>query len=105
MANICENKFYIYCSEENTEKISNKLEELFSNTLNGEITYEDESIIEGYFDSRWCFPDEIFDNFFDEFAEEETIYMRCLSEEYGNDLVSMNVYSDGSWWEPQYFNF
>ena len=41
----------------------------------------------------------------DEFAEEETIYMRCLSEEYGNDLVSMNVYSDGSWWEPQYFNF
>ena len=48
---------------------------------------------------------ELFDNFFEEFAEEETIYMRCLSEEYGNDLVSMNVYSEGGWWEPQYFNF
>ena len=39
-----------------------------------------------------------------EFAD-DTIYMRCLSEEYGCELVSMNVYSEGSWWEPQYFNF
>ena len=39
-----------------------------------------------------------------EFAD-DTIYMRCLSEEYGCGLVSMNVYSEGSWWEPQYFDF
>ena len=104
MANICENKFYIYCSEENTEKISNKLEELFSDTLNGEITYEDESIIEGDFDSRWCFPDEIFNDFFEEFEDDEDSYMRCLSEEYGCQLVSMNIYRDGGWTEPQYFD-
>jgi hypothetical protein len=105
MANICDNKFLISCEDEKIiEQISNKLEILFENELEGEITYEDEMIIEGWFDSRWDFPDEIFDNFFTEFAD-NTIYMRCLSEEYGCGLVSMNVYSEGSWWEPQYFNF
>ena len=105
MANICDNKFLISCEDEKiVEQISNKLEILFENELEGEITYEDEMIIEGWFDSRWDFPDEIFDNFFTEFTD-DTIYMRCLSEEYGCGLVSMNVYSEGSWWEPQYFNF
>ena len=65
---------------------------------------EDDRIIEGWFDSCWRFPDEIFDSFFEEFKD-DTIYMRCLSEEYGCGLISMNVYSEGSWWEPQYFNF
>jgi hypothetical protein len=105
MANICDNKFLISCdNEEVLEQISNKLEKLFEDELEGEITYEDEVIIEGWFDSRWHFPDEIFDDFFTEFAD-DTIYMRCLSEEYGCGLISMNVYSEGSWWEPQYFDF
>ena len=96
MANICDNKFL--------EHISNKLEGLFKNKLEGEITYGDETIIEGWFSSSWNFPDEIFNDFFTEFAD-DTIYMRCLSEEYGCGLVSMNVYSEGRWWEPQYFDF
>jgi hypothetical protein len=105
MANICDNKFLISCEDEKIiERISNKLEELFKDILYGEITYEDEQIIEGWFESRWNFPDEIFDDFFTEFAD-DTIYMRCLSEEYGCELVSMNVYSEGGWWEPQYFDF
>ena len=105
MANICENKFLIACdNEEILEKISNKLEELFNDVLDGEITYEDNMIIEGFFDSRWCFPDEAFNNFFTEF-EDDSIYMRCLSEEYGCQYVAMNVYKDSSWWEPQTFEF
>lgn len=105
MANICDNKFLISCEDENiVEQISKKLESYFDEFLDGEITYEDERIIEGWFESRWRFPDDIFDDFFEEFKD-DTIYMRCLSEEYGCELISMNVYSEGSWWEPQYFNF
>ena len=48
-------------------------------------------------------PDHIFENFFDEFAD-DTIYMRCLSEEYGCGLVSMNIYDKGEWKIPQYFD-
>ena len=105
MANICDNRFTIACdNEEVLKQISKKLEDLFSGVLDGDITYGQEDFIEGYFESRWCFPDEIFNDFFTEF-EDDSIYMRCLSEEYGCGLVSMNVYKDGSWWEPQYFDF
>ena len=105
MANICDNKFLISCEDENiVEQISNKLEKLFEEDLDGEITYENNGIIEGWFESRWSFPDDIFDDFFEEFKD-NSIYMRCLSEEYGMGLVSMNVYSEGNWWEPQHFNF
>lgn len=105
MANICDNKFTIACdNEEVLKQISNKLEDLFSDVLDGEIIYEQEDFIEGYFESRWCFPNEIFDDFFTEFKD-ESIYMRCLSEEYGCQYVAMNVYKDGSWWAPQTFEF
>ena len=105
MANVCDNKFLISCEDENIVKqISNKLEKLFEEYLDGEITYEDGGIIEGWFDSRWSFPFDLFEDFFEEFKD-DSIYMRCLSEEYGMGLVSMNVYSEGNWWKPQYFNF
>ena len=104
MANICENKFYIYCDSESViEKIVEKLDTLFEDTLDGEISYAMDNAIEGYFDSRWAFPEDIFNNFFEEFND-DSIYMRCLSEEYGCGLVSMNIYVDGQWKNPQCFD-
>lgn len=104
MANICENKFHIYCDNESViEKIVEKLDTLFETTLDGEISFADDNIIEGYFDSRWAFPDDVFEDFFEGF-DDDSIYMRCLSEEYGCSLVSMNVYTDGQWKEPQCFD-
>ena len=104
MANICDNKFYIYCDSESViEKIVEKLDTLFEDTLDGEISYATENAIEGYFDSRWAFPEDIFNDFFKEF-DDDSLYMRCLSEEYGCGLVSMNIYVGGQWKEPQCFN-
>lgn len=104
MANICENKFHIYCESESVlEKIIEKLNTLFEDTLDGDISYTSESVIEGYFDSRWAFPEDVFNDFFEGFND-DSIYMRCLSEEYGCGLVSMNIYIEGQWKEPQYFD-
>lgn len=104
MANICENKFYIYCDSESViEKIVEKLDTLFEDTLDGEIYYATENAVEGYFDSRWAFPEDIFNDFFEEF-DDDSLYMRCLSEEYGCGLVSMNIYVDGQWKTPQCFD-
>lgn len=104
MANICENKFHIYCDSGLViEKIVEKLDTLFETTLDGEISYASDNSIEGYFDSRWAFPEDIFNDFFEEFND-DSIYMRCLSEEYGCGLVSMNIYVDGQWKEPQCFD-
>lgn len=104
MANICDNKFYITCDNEQImEKIIEKLDKLFQEYLDGEISYTDELFIEGYFGSKWSFPEHLFKDFFDEFAD-DTVYMRCLSEEYGMGLVFMNIYSDRHWRTPQYFD-
>ena len=104
MANICDNKFYIsFGNEENAELINDKLEDLFENHLyDGDITYADESVIEGWFESRWSFPEDIFEHFFDDIDDDE-IYFRCLSEEYGLNYVAMNIYDRGDWREPQHF--
>lgn len=102
MANICDNKFYICSDENNIEKISKKLTILFEKNLRGEITYKDEYIIEGCFESDWVFPYDLFEDFFDEFND---VYMRCLSEEYGCSYVAMNIYRDNYWESEQTFNF
>ena len=105
MANICDNKFYITCDDEQImEKIIEKLDKLFQESLDGEISYADELFAEGYFDSKWSFPEHLFEDFFDEFAD-DTIYMRCLSTEYGCCYIAMNVYSEGCWWDEQTFEF
>lgn len=104
MANVCSNDFYIFCENPKIlNSIVDKLNKLWENTLYGEISYIDENFIEGYFDSKWCFPDHIFKNFFDGFND-DTIYMRCLSTEYGCNYIAMNIYIDNAWKEEQTFD-
>lgn len=104
MANICSNDFLITFNDNNIEeKLLAKLDKLFSEDLNGEITYSDEGLIEGYFDSRWIFPMHIFEDFFDEFDDPD-LYMRCLSIEYGCQYVAMNIYRDSDWEDEQSFD-
>ena len=102
MANIAENRFYLEVDENfDITPIREKIEKVFEDNLEGEITWADDSFIEGYFESRWDFPMEIWD----EILEEQPIYFRCLTEEYGCGIVSMNIHDeDGFWREPQYFD-
>lgn len=110
MANICSNTFYFKC-ERNLEKYIDIFEKLFEETLDGEITFYDYDsndsncggYIEGCFDSRWSFPEEIFENLFPD-GEADDVYFRCLSEEYGCGYVGMSIYSDGSWRDQQTFD-
>lgn len=102
MANVCDNKFYIY-SEESVDSIKVKLTELLDTTLEGYIDYSDYNIIEGWFSSRWVFPTDLFKDFFNEFND-DSIYMRCLSEEYGCGYVAMNIFENNGWKDEQCFN-
>lgn len=105
MANICDNKFLLsnVGNDEDFERIKHRLIEVIGwddEDFDGEITYEDEDIVEGYFESRWCFPDE---EFLKIIPEDTEVYFRCLSEEYGCGYVAMNVYSNGTWHIEQTF--
>ena len=98
MANICDNKFLLANNgnDDDFNKVKHRLmEEIGYNNeyFYGDITFEDDDVLEGYFESRWNFPDDL------------DVYFRCLSEEYGCSYVAMNVYSEGTWSEEQTFDF
>jgi hypothetical protein len=102
MANIANNKFYMsWDSNYDINPIQEQIKKLFEDYLEGEISYIDINFMEGWFDSKWNFPIEYWENI----LKEEPIYFRCLTEEYGCSIVSMNIHNeDGTWREPQYFD-
>lgn len=112
MANICSNRFYLVC-EKNLDKYIKFLQPIIEEWSGG-IDYDEYNskedktsggIIEGYFDSRWTFPDWLKDELAKVVVEEDDLYFRCLSEEYGCAYVAMNVFADGAWWDEQTFEF
>lgn len=80
MANICDNTFFAYSEcEENLKHIYEFIGEHFDSDLE----YYDGTNVEGYFTSRWVFPEEHMKDMFESMPNKEDIYMRCLSVEYG----------------------
>lgn len=102
MANLADNKFYL-CVKDGYDisSIIKQINNLFENHLEGEIDLSSNTFIEGWFISKWSFPHKLWE----EILENKPIYFRCLTEEYGMGLVSMNIHNeDGTWREPQYFD-
>lgn len=92
MANVCYNEFYFRCDKDE-EKWSEVFAKLLDEDLYGEVTYEADGIIEGYFESRWTFPTELFKSI----PFDSSTYFRCLSQEPGCEYFAMNVFKDGGW--------
>lgn len=104
MANICSNNFYVTADNKDTiQQVKDKFETLFVDKLIGDLSWVDDYFLEGYFDSKWVFPMSLFKDLFND-VDDDTLYMRCLSEEYGCGYVAMNIYCDGDWREEQSFN-
>lgn len=108
MANICENEFYFSC-ESNLDYWEKKISD-FVLDHEGNIDYTDPcgegGIIEGYFYSKWTFPNEDFEELIPDVSQDiDEIYFRCLSKEYGCCYIAMNIYSNGKWEEEQSFDF
>lgn len=80
MANVCDNDWY--CTSENEENLK-VIKEFIENEFYGELTYEDSTSLEGFFESRWVFPEEKMQELYELIPDKEDIYMRCLSVELG----------------------
>lgn len=99
MANICDNHFILRSRNLDDFNKSKEALEEYVNEVGGEITYDDEEdLFEGYFDSKWTFPIEDLKNII-----VGDVYFRCLSEEYGEEYVAMNIYDNG-WRDEQCFD-
>lgn len=108
MANICENEFYFSC-ESNIDYWEKKISD-FVLDYEGNIDHADYDkeggILEGYFYSKWTFPNEEFKELIPEAARDtDGVYFRCLSKEYGCSYVAMNIYEYGAWEDEQSFDF
>lgn len=108
MANIAYNEF-MFSSENNKQEWVDKFDKLFEEELDGEITYcsidyypGDTLIIEGYFECKWDFPEEIFVNLIPE--DENDVYFRCITTEFGCGLVSCAIYKNNGWKDMQFFD-
>ena len=97
MANICDNTFF--ASSENQESL-NVLAAFLEENLSVDFIDQSEDYLDLQFSSRWVFPCEVFEELLKEhkeLSEDTTLYMRCLSTEYGCDYVSYRTYRDGAW--------
>lgn len=106
MANMCENKCYIY--SENEDLLNNITSLLEENLDNLDIYSHDDEYIECYFNSKWTFPTETFEkitNTLNTQYDISDLYIRILSEEYGCDYVALNIFTDNEWKDEQTFNF
>lgn len=97
MANVCTNMFYA-CSDR-TETIDIVVEFLEENFQGNYSLISDDNFIEVEFYSKWRFPDSIFEELIDKLKDDVTLYMRCLSYEFGCEYVSYRVYQEGTWVE------
>ena len=108
MANICDNKFYFSCDHHFKEwqiKIENLLKQHFDYNIYYCTDLDDEGgSFEAFFESKWHFPDDVFEQLFEDASKADDVYFRCLSEEYGNGYVAMNIFQDNSWRDEQCFD-
>ena len=80
MANICENTLRIFTGDEDNKKYIIKfMHDIFRCDLE-EI---DPDVLEGYFDSKWDFPDELMNELYEKIPNKDDIDMTCLSVEWG----------------------
>lgn len=80
MANICENTIRIFTEDEDNKKYICKFIKNEFNTSLEEITCD---MLEGYFDSKWIFPEEEMNRLYAELPNKDDIDITCLSVEWG----------------------
>lgn len=94
MANICENRLFL--STENKEIYKKMLSSIDNDMSCCDVNEMDDNRCEINFESRWVFPQEYFEELIKD-IEDETLYIRVLSYEFGCDYVGYHVYQGGEW--------
>jgi len=94
MANICRNEFYAYSKDKENLKV---IEEFFDNWDSAEWTGDEG--LDCYFDSKWTFPDKEMDKLHESIPNKDDIFMRCLSVEYGCDVVQYHKDEGDGWYD------
>jgi hypothetical protein len=97
MANICTNKLWLSTEDR-------QLRDRLMNTIRQSFRCVDEQVLdvsdfacEIEFDSRWTFPQKEMEALTKGLPEENDLYIRVLSYEFGCEYVGFNIYTSGEW--------
>jgi hypothetical protein len=97
MANICTNQLYLSTKDKPLrDRLMNEITQTFYCVHEQSF---DSSIFdcEIEFESRWTFPQNEMKALTKGLSEDNGLYIRVLSIEYGCEYVGFNVYSSGEW--------
>jgi hypothetical protein len=97
MANICTNKLYL--STGSWKLRDSVMKSIRQSFRCGSVLYDNGEVFECEieFDSRWTFPRGEMEDLTKGLPEENDLYIRVLSYEFGCEYVGFNIYADGEW--------
>ena len=96
MANICDNKLFLYTKNETTyNSLVDKIENHFECSSKSEQDKGKSCEID--FESLWTFPHKIFEEITNAIGQDDSLYIRVLSYEFGCDYVGYNIYENNEW--------
>ena len=98
MANICTNMLYLSTGDQQLrDTLIRSIERKFTSC--DVQSYEEGSDFDCdmEFESRWIFPYEEMEALTKELPEDNDLYIRVLSYEFGCEYVGFNIYASGEW--------
>jgi len=99
MANICTNMLYLSTADRQLrDTLASSLEKTFN--CHDVQSYDSDGSdfdCEMEFESRWAFPYEEMEALTAGLLEENDLYIRVLSYEFGCEYVGFNIYASGEW--------
>ncbi len=94
MANICTN--LLYCTSE-SKKNKERIKQFITDTFEVFTEEVNEEFMEFDFGSKWAFPHKEMKKFTEALKHDKSLYIRCLSYEFGCDYVEYMRYKNGKW--------
>jgi len=97
MANICTNQFYLSIKNRQLRDTMMRSIEQTINCCDVQSYDGSNFSCEIEFDSRWTFPHKEMEALTKGLPEENDLYIRVLSHEFGCEYIGFNIYASGEW--------
>jgi hypothetical protein len=97
MANICTNKLWLSTEDRQLrDTLVNSIRQSF-HCVDEQLLDSSDFACEIEFDLRWTFPQTEMEALTKGLPEDNDLYIRVLSHEYGCEYVGFNIYTSGEW--------
>lgn len=94
MANICENTIRVFTEDEDNKSYICKF---MKDNFRCDLEDVDYNMLEGYFDSRWSFPEELMEEMYKGLPNKDDIDITCLSVEWGCFYCQFHTCDSDGW--------